>query len=1260
MIPPEDILNLYFSSNPAFMTQHHLESYNDFIMHKIPAIVKNLNPFLVIKSTATGKPVRIEVFVGGLLASPNDAPRLYLDKPEWTAPLESAPRPLYPNEARLYDRSYVSHLYADIDVRFVVQDQVTLKTFPNVLLGTIPIMLHSCLCTLQNLPKETLRELGECIYDQGGYFIVDGKEKVIVAQEHNATNIVFVTKSKDPKIGYQGFINCTSPDSVFPKTTNLYALSEKAARGRRRNAIVVTVPHINTLIPLFVLFRALGVESDREILEYIVYDVDSAPSNVLTFLEASVVDGNFVFSQEHALEYLKQFTDYKSVEHVRYLLLKNLFPNIEPKPALRAFFLGFIVHKLVRTSLGLRPETDRDNYMFKRVKLSGMMLSDIFKDFYNAFRNASRSAIDREFETGPWKANESSIPGMIHENNLTRLFPSSHIQQGMLRSMKGKWGLNSDEGIVQDLARISYAGFISHLRRVNTPLDRSTKIVSPHRLNTSQYGYMCPVESPDGASIGLLKHFAMLCHVSYDVPVDVIHQLLNDAALQALGISVQWLRDLHPRDVLGQTKVLINNNWVAVTQHPERLVQHIRLLRRARCINAYVSVAWNISDQEVVISCDAGRCVRPLLLTDPKNPQRLLLDGYATAASFASWSNLGGGTHTKTYVPLKKAIGEAVSGTLAQAHKALHAKGDVMEFVDVQESNTCMIAMDREALTRAASPADGIFDGRPMYTHCEIHPATMLSMYTATIPLSNHNQAPRNIFSGAQGKQALGIYASSFHNRIDTMSYVLHYPQKALVGTRFKHTFFNNALPNGENAIVAIMTYTGYNQEDAVIINEASIQRGMFNVSYFKSYVEEESLEADAPEKLVFGNPVQQGAEGVRAGANYRTLDANGFPIENTFIQQGDAILGKVLLKTETSTATADGSLFTTQQSKVKRVDKTTIADKTMSGFIDKVVVYEKDQTTRCKIRFRKVRIPTLGDKVASSHGQKGVIGMILPEADMPFARDGLRPDLIVNAHAFPSRMTIGHLIECLLAKAATLQGVTVDGTPFEPHDYEPMWQVLEKRGYERMGNDVLYCGLTGQQMPTEIFMGPTFYFRLKHMVEDKINYRSTGPITAITHQPTKGRGNEGGLRIGEMEQNVIGSHGLMAFLKESFTNRSDGKVIERKAGGHWVERPHRIFVDEATGLLSFVHPEKEKVGSEHAHFAAEVPYAFKLFIQEMRAMSIDMRFHRPSEWDQEDLGQSDALEETAQELEADDAEPEADDAELEAETDEADGINRV
>ena len=1209
------VLDSYFKSDKYFLTKHHLASYNDFIGNKMSSIISALNPIINIKITPEVSH-EILVYVGDL-----DGHKIYINKP--TIVENGEQRLLYPNEARLRDMTYQSEIFADILVKYNTKDlntgeiSTTSHLFERVKIGAIPIMLHSNICVLNNQSYAVLREMGECHYDQGGYFIVNGKEKVIVAQERIATNRIFINKSKDDKFSYEGLIRCTSEENpLFPKTVHFYVYTDKPLKtlkdeqkeiDKEKNpnkkaaiiakqlnklekdkdkakqfpcAILIESPNIAKPIPLFWLFRAFGIESDYDILQHIVYNVDD-PSNkeMLEFLRASIVNGNEMYTQDQVLNHLSNYNKFKHIDKLIEILANDIFPNVGVNFKKKAIFLGYVVNELVKVCLGAKKESDRDSYIFKRVDISGFLIGNLFRDYYNQFKNKIRNKIDNEYLYGPLR-NARDVRGLINKANLQVVFQYDIIENGLRKSLKGRWGISQDtknvkEGLVQDLSRISYLGSMSHLRRVNTPIDPTNKIVAPHRLHPSQWGIMCPCESPDGASIGLLKNFAIMCHVTFDANAQHIIKCLNEHDL--ISIETSTFQDFELN-----TKVLVNSNWVGIHKDPESLYKKLKLLKRNSMLNIFTSISWDIMQKKINILTEAGRCCRPLFVVENG---KLLVEKYKDEIlnGTIGWKQLTRGFSRPSALETDDLY---ISNDKSQD---LINKQAVIEFIDVEETNTLYIAMRPENIKK-------------QHTHCEIHPSTILSILTHQIPLANHNQAPRCVFSGAQGKQAIGMYATNFTNRIDTMSFIMHYPQKSIVNTRYKEYLNNNNMPNGENLIVAIACYTGYNMDDGVIFNKTSVERGCFNITYYKNLVEREEANKFEGEYVKFGNPVKlsetKELQQIKF-ANYTKLDDNGFPLLNEYIKEGDAYIGKTRIQTE-MVDEPGVNIFGNKVKKEFYYDKSSIASKTLSGTVDKVFVYTGDDGLKVsKIRLRKFRNPELGDKVCSTIAQKGVIGMMLDSADMPFTKDGIVPDIIINPHAIPSRMTVGQLLESVLGKAACHMGTTIDATPFTNYDYEPVYDQLENAGFDRTGNEIMYSGYYGCQLEYEIFMGPTYYQRLKHMVADKMNYRKvdymtvknakktynikSAPYEFLTRQPTQGRGAEGGLRIGNMELDSLQSHGIYQFINESMMEKSDSYTYELD------NETHTILNNNMSLDVSRI----------------KTPYTFKLLNQEMLAMSI-------------------------------------------------------
>ena len=493
----------------------------------------------------------------------------------------------------------------------------------------------------------------------------------------------------------------------------------------------------------------------------------------------------------------------------------------------------------------------------------------------------------------------------------------------------------------------------------------------------------------------------------------------------------------------------------------------------------------------------------------------------------------------------------------------------------------------------------------PYHTHMEIHPSTILSVVSGNIPMSNHNSSARNVFHAAQSKQAIGIYATNFNNRFDTMSYILHYPQRPIINTRIAQYTSSDYMANGYNTIVAIMTYSGFNQEDSIMINKATIDRGLNSLSYYKSITATSKI-ISQNERVIFANPILMRDKGIKINGiknkNYEHLDENGFIKEGTYVPEGQEVIIVGMINIREIIKEYKNGVFTDVKKEIIHTDVSISTDNSLFGKVDKVYKSEKiagNDSTICKVRFLKIKKPEFGDKHCSRHGQKGVLGLIIPEENMPYTKDGVRPDIIINPHAIPSRMTIGHLVECIFAKLCCIDGVLGDASVFIPIEKETIYKGLKNNNFNKYGNEILYNGFNGTQINTEIFIGPTFYFRLKHMVAEKINARGVGKVVGLTRQPTEGRRKGGGLRIGEMERDTVLSHGISNFIKESMMERSDKFC--------W------CICKRCGTLVS--HNIKENINICRACNNDDVaviqtPYAFKLFIQELETMGIQPRLN--------------------------------------------------
>ena len=1254
-----NILDLYFKDHKYPFTGHHLDSYRNFVKVKIPEIIKLNNPITMIKLDDINKNliVKVEIFVGG-----EEGDNIYVDRP--IAFENGAPKLITPNDARMKNLTYETHIFAKIIVK-ITDDKNVVKVveFNNIAIGSIPIMLHSDICLLKNNGSDILKLLGECPYDTGGYFIIDGKEKVIIAQENIVTNKLFISKLKDDDVNgfsYKGVIRCIADKgSVKPFNVEFYYVDTPMLKnGLYRDddvkiqymtskkylygSILVSLPSFTEKIPLFILFRALGIETDKEIYESIFGDElnnndkeyfdnfirPSIISSYYTFKEEQI----YIYTQNDALNYLKHRVRYASIEHVKSVIMTEIFPNIDELDN-KGKYLGYLILQFIKTVIGTLPISDRDSYIYKRVDISGFKLTELFQESYIKLRDNIRIKIDNEYYYGSYKE-KGNYENIVNNNNIYKIVDSLIITETFGKSLKGRWGLinNSDPelGIVQDLSRISYIGYLSHLRRVNIPIDRSVKITSPHRLHSQQWGMMCPFESPDGASIGYLKNLSLLTKITAGIDLNNIKKCLLDVGI----ISLSKCNLIINKNI---TRVFLNGTLFGYTGDPIFVMRILRAYRRNGLINILISISWNIPNNEIRIFTEAGRPCRPLLILKKNKSGDNEILVYKN--NYTNWFEMLNGTYNKlsdddktddyyyrdVYTnPINSSNShsslEKIGGALfniggkksngvdsISEHsnnyrniykdilKQLEETSACIEYLDNEESDTVLIAMNKEEITSR-------------HTHVEIHPSTIFSVVTGNIPMCNHNQAARNVFHAAQSKQAIGIYATNFNRRFDTMSYVLHYPQRAIINTRIAQYTSSDYMANGYNTIVAIMTYSGFNQEDSIMINRAAINRGLNYLSYYKSITATSKI-VSSNERIIFGNPIKMkdmiGKQDELLGIkkkDYSYIDDNGFIKKGTYIPAGQEVIIIGMLNVKEVYYERKKGVFTIQEKKTIYTDISISTDNSLYGTVDDVYISNKisgDESIICKVKFLKIKKPEFGDKHASRHGQKGVIGMIIPEENMPYTKDGIRPDIIINPHAIPSRMTIGHLVECIFAKLCCIEGILGDATVFIPIDNEAIYKKLEDNNYNKYGNEILYNGFTGKQIETEIFIGPTYYFRLKHMVAEKINSRGIGKVTGLTRQPTEGRRRGGGLRIGEMERDTLLSHGISMFIQESMMERSDKYAWSAcKKCGTLVSLniPLNINVCKNCNNDDIV--------------VVRTPYSFKLLVQEFEAMGVQLRIN--------------------------------------------------
>ncbi len=1188
------ILDKLFDDNPSILINHHLDSFNEFFRDGIKRIFKEKNPIRIMKEQDrdTGRfHSRCNIFLAG-----KDGDKLYYGKPIIFD--EQREHFMYPNEARLRNMTYGITIHYDVLLEFYITppdgdypvEPTYVTTLPKIFLGRFPIMLGSDLCILKNMVPDMRYELGECKNEYGGYFIIDGKEKVIVSQEKFADNMLYVRDKVNEIYSHSADIRSVSEDASKPIRTlsvRILAPSDKYTNQQ----IVVLLPNVRKPVPLFIVMRALGIVSDKSILEYCVLDMNKYKSYLPLFIPC-IHDSGMIFSQEQALKYIATFTKHKTVSHALEILTNYFLPHIgEMNFIAKAYYLGHMVRELLRVYTKDTKATDRDNYKYKRVELPGSLLYDLFKEYMNLQQKNIYQRIDKEYtyKQGLYKTN---FTGLI-EQNYRDIFSERMIETGFRKGFKGNWGSDTQTsrlGIVQTLNRLSYNSALSHLRKINLPLDASAKVVGPRLLHGTQWGVIDPFDTPDGANVGLHKHLSLATSITTNVSSKALIEWL-------MQFGIHKLEEHSPFYNGTMTKIIVNGNWIGVYDKAKSIVDTMKQYRRNGLIPYFTSVQWDISNQTIYIYTDAGRLCRPLFyVTDGQASFENASIHEKIESNQFTWEELkiGFAKRKLPYNPTKVYTLNEMYNT-EDITKLDSSKG-VVEYMDTAEAECSLIAF-----------LDDDYKSKP-YTHIEIHPSLLLGIMGNQIVFPENNPLPRNVFACGQMRQAVSLYHSNYHTRIDKMGVVLNYGQIPLVKSRYLDKINREEHPYGENVIVAIMCYNGYNVEDSILFNQSSIDRGLFRTTYYNMYEshEESSSTASSTIDSHFTKIDLNSVVGVRNGFDYSKLDASGLIHENTPLDDKTILIGKVI---------------TSQDKKGEYMDASIVPKKGQNGFVDKSFMTEGNNGFRiAKIRVRDERIPNIGDKFCSRCGQKGTIGLVIPEANMPFTKEGIRPDIIINPHALPSRMTIGQLIETLMGKACVMYGGFGDCTAFmnKGEKASRFGNMLTHVGFHSSGNQYLYNGETGERMSSEIFMGPTYYMRLKHMVKDKINYRSKGPRTILTRQTVQGRANDGGLRIGEMERDGVIAHGAMHFLQESMLVRGDQfyMAVCNKTGMTAIYNESRnLFLSPISdGPIRFSGTldggmNVENISKFGKSFSIiRVPYAFKLLMQELSTINVQLR----------------------------------------------------
>lgn len=1206
---------------PEWLVQHCIDSANNCYTNLVPYFLSQFET--LVDGTASNGSIWNVKFTNPYFLRPHRTEM-------------GVSHPLYPIEAFNMGLSYVSQLYCDVVISRQAKggDEPKITIHEKQYIGDVPVMLGSCHCN--TLLETDMAKINECEMFHGGYFIINGKEKVLICQEKLAPNRVYVFSGADDVL--------TSEIRSVPlnciKSQSMLSLIVKS------NYVYIRMSAFTVDIPLFIFLRALGMPDDQacsSIVGVNYADRDDFDEDVAeialpleTFLFYSIEESSSIKSRKMALEFLlnhiKSENEKKSANkknQLAYIIRDVLLPHVGmTKYHLmeKAHFICMMARKLILTLLGFRIKDNRDSFANKRIDIPGTLMFGRIKAGFIILQNKIRKGLLNAIKEKEKK-----------KVDILRFFNHIDFTKKVLSSYEtGNW---SDRGetfinVCQQMSRLSYISAYSDMRQVQIPTGGEGRLTNQRVLDPSQWGLMCLGETPEGENVGLHKRMALSCRFSLGNPVDPIIDIINNTKYfvplnKCLKTEVTEETISQPPSVVSlqssqskmttfnsevwelyldhryYIKVYVNGKWIGVVprvttveiddeEYNEPTVHLFMAELKKYKYNGRLpfdaSIYFNAYEYEIHVVVDSGRAQRPLLVV--RNYEILLTEEIMAEI-------------VKKYPP------ELVMSQLIN-------RGYV-EIVDKNEEEFALIAVTPENLNKkiTTTVGDKVLTGSG-YTHCEIHPALVLGISASTVVFADHDQAPRIIYQSAMGKQAMGIPCLNFRQRIgDNVLNVLCYPQKPIVQSRMLHmikTQLNSIEKDdgteydgsGQQAIVAFAC-GAFNMEDAVIINASAVQYGLANSMMFKTKIVECRMGEN------FGNK----------GCKVNYIDDKGFPKIGTRLKNKDPCVGKYYEIGEDG----DKSSKTKNKDQAKKVKDCSelIKSKEVSTICDVIKTVGKHEGIAVKTC--NARIPECGDKGAAAHAQKGVISLMVSREDMPFTISGITPDIIMNPHSCPSRMTMGHVLEMILGKACALEGKIGDGTPFEEKDAvkieTEIGEILKRHGFQRQGEERLMDGCTGEMMRATIYIGICNYQRLKHMVKDKIHCRARGNIEILTHQPTEGRARDGGLRIGEMERDAIISHGLTAYLVERLSKLSDATPVK-------ICPKCRIpFTNKSISIIDKIQVHKiEQIAREkgiepqytHLDRLCEIcricgstmetvtmPFAFKLVVQELMAMGIKL-----------------------------------------------------
>lgn len=1121
MTDPIDTAKDKWNLLPAFLkvkglVKQHLDSYNFFVDVDLKKIVEanqtvlsDVDPSFYLKY--------LDIRVGYKSNGDQSQPEVLLS----------------PHECRLRDLTYSAPIY--VDVEYTRGKKIIIHR--DLEIGRMPIMLRSNKCILNGRSEKEMAYLNECPLDPGGYFIVNGTEKVILVQEQLSKNRIIV--EADEK---KGIVQASVTSSTHERKSKTYVVAKNGKIYLKHNSI-------SEEVPIVIVLKAAGIVSDMEIMQLICGD-DSMYQDIfaVNFEESSKLG---IFTQREALEYIgrkvktirrmnapKLTIIQEGIEAIATTIVAHLtVDNLDFRE--KALYIATMVRRVVMTMYNPKLVDDRDYAGNKRLELAGQLLSLLFEDLFKKFNNDFKANLDKILKK-PSRASE--FDALLHIN-----IHSNNVTTGLNRAIStGNWSLKRFKmeraGVTHVLSRLSYIAALGMMTRITSQFEKSRKVSGPRALQPSQFGMLCPSDTPEGEACGLVKNLALMTHITTDNEEAPLRKLCY--LLGAEDVAVADSSTIHTSGTFG---VFLNGTMIATTRYPSEFVQKFRRLRRSGKVSAFVSIYTNIHQTAVHIAADGGRICRPLIIVE------------------------NGESKVKA-----KHLRKLQKGEWGFDNFLNHG---LVEYLDVNEENDSLIALYEKDII-------------PMTTHIEIEPFTILGAVAGLIPYPDHNQSPRNTYQCAMGKQAIGAIGYNQFRRIDTLLYLLCYPEQPLVKTKTIELVQYDKLPAGQNATVAVMSYSGYDIEDALILNKASIDRGFGRCQTLRKNTTVLKRYPNHTKDIVLGMRVDKDGNPI---FQHQALGQDGLAEVGTRIQSGQVYINKCVPANAMDSVVGGQPQGNEQQKNPQQQYRETpmVYRAPVESYVDQVMmtVGDNDQAL-IKVLLRQTRRPELGDKFSSRHGQKGVCGLIVEQQDMPFSDQGITPDIIMNPHGFPSRMTVGKMMELVGGKAGVLTGTLQYGTCFGGSKLEDMSRILVEKGFNYGGKDMLYSGTTGEALSAYIFFGPIYYQKLKHMVVDKMHARARGPRAVLTRQPTEGRSRDGGLRLGEMERDCVIAYGASQLLLERLMLSSDAFDVD---------------ICQSCGMMGY-NGWCPMCKSSEEIVKMTIPYAAKLLFQELISMNIAPR----------------------------------------------------